>query len=465
MNAADAEIEAWAQKKYPQFIANKTLIKRLFLIEKGVRFSAPFQPKELRSINQLVVGETADIQAVVVQELSTRSYIGCPNDSKKIPDAIEGKEAVCPKCGNIVKPKILQWALFLVGDATDEIIASFPPSIMNRPTEGMIIVAQGLLGENEEFLVYRWSLPADTKAGASTEAPLQSFFKPSAAPPTTSPATAPPITSTPTTAAPVSAPQATTTAPPTAPSTALMCDQCSAGPFPNALVLAGHKANVHVPKKASKRMKKPGVGAYSPVSSPASSVSSPGSSGAVPGSSGAVPGSSGAVPASPGAVAIITAQPSQPTSTAPTEPDSRPITLTASPEQAVLTTATTEQIEKTTEQIEKTTEQIEKKPEQPVQGPSDSLLSTAQVQAPNATAPATTATTTAPKEAVKEEIKAVEGASEGSIKFAKVCGLIAKPLPEFKLHFEANFPKDDMLKAIEAAHCAVVDNKVVFIGG
>ena len=87
---------------------------------------------------------------------------------------MEGKEAVCPKCGNIVKPKILQWALFLVGDVTDEIIASFPPSIMNRPTEGMIIVAQGLLGENEEFLVYRWSLPADTKAGATTpEAPLQ----------------------------------------------------------------------------------------------------------------------------------------------------------------------------------------------------------------------------------------------------------------------------------------------------
>ena len=154
MNITDAEIETWAQKKYPQFLANKTLIKRLFLIEKGIRFSAPFQPKELRSINQLVVGETADIQAVVVQELSTRSYIGCPNDSKKIPDAIEGKEAVCPKCGQIVKPKSLQWALFLVGDVTDEIIASFPPSIMNRPTEGMIIVAQGLLGENEEFLVY-----------------------------------------------------------------------------------------------------------------------------------------------------------------------------------------------------------------------------------------------------------------------------------------------------------------------
>ena len=124
----------------------------------------------------------------------------------------------------------------------------------------------------------------------------------------------------------------------------------------------------------------------------------------------------------------------------------------------MLSTATTEQIEKTTEQIEKKPEHPAQGPEQPAQGPNDSLFSTAQIQAP-------TAPTTAPKEAVKEEIKAVEGASEGSIKFAKVCGLIAKPLPEFKLHFEANFPKDDMMKAIEAAHCSIVDNKVVFTGG
>jgi hypothetical protein len=34
MNVTDAEIETWAHKKYPQFIANKTLIKRLFLIER-----------------------------------------------------------------------------------------------------------------------------------------------------------------------------------------------------------------------------------------------------------------------------------------------------------------------------------------------------------------------------------------------------------------------------------------------
>ena len=169
MKVTDAEIDTWAQVKYPQFLANKRLIKRLYLIEKGVRFALP-QPKELRSINQLVIGETADIHVVVVQELSTRTYIGCPNDSMKIPDAIEGKDAACPRCGQIVKPKSLQWALFLVGDVTDEIIASFPPSMINRPTEKMIIVAQGLLGENEEFLVYRWS-QLETKEEGQTEQP------------------------------------------------------------------------------------------------------------------------------------------------------------------------------------------------------------------------------------------------------------------------------------------------------
>ena len=143
------------------------------------QFSAPFQPKELRSINQLVVGDTADIQVVVVQELSTRSYIGCPTDSKRIPDAIEGKEAVCPKCGNIVKPVLLQWAMYLAGDVTDEIIVSFPPSITNRPTERMVIVAQGVLGDNEEFVVYRWTLPSESpKALTATDRPLSTYFKP-----------------------------------------------------------------------------------------------------------------------------------------------------------------------------------------------------------------------------------------------------------------------------------------------
>jgi len=153
---------------------------------------------------------------------------------------------------------VLMLTLFLVGDATDEIIASFPPSIMNRPSEGMIIVAQGLLGENEEFLVYRWSLPSDTKPGTAPETPLQSFFKPATTPPTT-PTTSPTTT-------PV------TTTPPT--TTALTCDQCSAGPFESQLALVGHKTTTHA-KKAVKRFKKPGVGSYTPVKAPTSATSAP----------------------------------------------------------------------------------------------------------------------------------------------------------------------------------------------
>jgi len=83
---------------------------------------------------------------------------------------------------------------------------------------------------------------------------------------------------------------------------------------------------------------------------------------------------------------------------------------------------------------------------------------------PPVTTPATTVTQ-GTQSGIKEELKAVEGASLPSVKYARIAGLIARSLQEFKLQFEASFPKDDMAKAIEAAHCTIVDNKVVFTGG
>jgi hypothetical protein len=65
----------------------------------------------------------------------------------------------------------------------------------------------------------------------------------------------------------------------------------------------------------------------------------------------------------------------------------------------------------------------------------------------------------------KEELKPVEGATLPSVKYARIAGLLAKSLNEFKLQFEASFPKDDMAKAVAAANCTIVDGKVVFIGG
>ena len=50
-----------------------------------------------------------------------------------------------------------------------------------------------------------------------------------------------------------------------------MCDQCSAGPFVNQLALTGHKVTAHA-KKTVKRLKKPGVSAYTPVAKSQQSV-------------------------------------------------------------------------------------------------------------------------------------------------------------------------------------------------
>ena len=80
------------------------------------------------------------------------------------------------------------------------------------------------------------------------------------------------------------------------------------------------------------------------------------------------------------------------------------------------------------------------------------------------TTPAT-AVTQGSQAGAKEELKAVEGASLPSVKYARIAGLLAKSLNEFKLQFEASFPKDDMARAVAAANCTIVDGKVVFIGG
>ena len=80
------------------------------------------------------------------------------------------------------------------------------------------------------------------------------------------------------------------------------------------------------------------------------------------------------------------------------------------------------------------------------------------------TTPAT-AVTQGTQPGTKEELKATEGASLPSVKYARIAGLIARSFQEFKLQFEASFPKDDMAQALAAANCSIVDGKVVFTGG
>jgi len=167
------DVRTWAKKKYPQFLANDTLVTRLFLIQtKGLRFAAQYTPGEIKLIGELKDRKPADIQVVVVQLLDSRNYIGCPDCSKKISDVTPGKESECEKCGKLVIPKTLTWRRFLVGDSSGEIIMSIAPSVPNYPEEFQIINAQGSLNENSEFSIYRWQAK-DTSEAES--------FKPTAA--------------------------------------------------------------------------------------------------------------------------------------------------------------------------------------------------------------------------------------------------------------------------------------------
>jgi hypothetical protein len=371
-------------------------------------------------VNSGHLGETADIQAV--QELSTRSYIGCPNDSKKIPDAVEGKEAVCPKCGSIVKPRALQWALYLVGDSTGEIVASFPPSIMNRPTEGMWIVAEGLLGENEEFLVYRWSLPTEaSKAPVPTDQPLTSFYRPVAAatvPNAPLPPAVPPAVSSASAATPTAAPTVPTAAPtvPTAtssatPSKQVHCAVCGTGPFLSQLELQGHKSTAHPVRRTRK------VGSKSSSITGSKKPEEPVNVSTAPANVLTVPADIPipAVPAAPSTPAVEVQAPAA-------APVLGPVAPTAS--------ATT--------------------------------LPTASVVTPSAASVVTPPTASTPASTTPE---IVGGTSAGAEKYAKLCGLVRKPLADFRNQFEASFPGHDIAKVMETAHCTVVDDKVAFIGG
>ena len=149
------QVISWAKEKgYGMFIQNFSLVAKLFLIHHGVRLMVPKKiVGEVKKISELAVNETAVIRAVVVQQVDRRDYIGCPNCYRKLSDAQVGKETLCPKCGQLVKPKLLSWQSYLVGDESGEIVADFPPSVP-QPETGVIYKMRGALDENDVFRVF-----------------------------------------------------------------------------------------------------------------------------------------------------------------------------------------------------------------------------------------------------------------------------------------------------------------------
>ena len=157
----------------------------------------------------------------------------------------------------------MQWALFLVGDATDEIIASFPPSIMNSlpsestktltPTEqALSTYFKPVSGSNQDSIQGNASSIQDTIpsnptaiSAISNKPVIELDSRPAE------------TASTPTETASTPIAKASSTMPDTIPSNnPLVCNQCGIGPFENKLKLEAHKTAFH-PKKAAVRRKKP----------------------------------------------------------------------------------------------------------------------------------------------------------------------------------------------------------------
>jgi hypothetical protein len=284
------------------------------------------------------------------------------------------------------------------------------------------------LGENEEFLVYRWSLPSESsKAPAATDQTLPSFYRPVAAasvPNAPLPPAVPPAVSSASAAAPT-VPAAT---PAAASSTQIHCDLCGTGPFLSQLELQGHKSTVH----PVRRTRKPGSKSSSITESkkPVKTPETPRTPVGTPVDTPTIPTAS-----APGPLTLSTVVPPVPT----------PIPFTASPEQATLPAAPTSTPSTPAAEVQAPAAAPVPGPAAPVSAP-----------APAAAAP------TAPASTAPE---LVGGTSEAAQKYTKLCGLVKKSLAEFKLHFEANFPGQDIAKVLEASHCTIVDDRVVFTGG
>jgi uncharacterized C2H2 Zn-finger protein len=143
-------------ERYPTFKNNKELMAKLYLaVAKGIRVAEPKIVGEFINVADLMVGVVSRIKVVVVQQVDKRTYVGCPKCNRKLQAAVN-TTVECPKCG-VVKAQSLVWTEILAGDNTGEVILTIPPSVGRVPNEGEIIAVEGVLTENEEFLVYRYA--------------------------------------------------------------------------------------------------------------------------------------------------------------------------------------------------------------------------------------------------------------------------------------------------------------------
>ena len=170
-NISKEEVLNWAKQHYPEFVRNFSLIAKLYLKSKGITLpiAAPIRG-EVKQISELVLGEYANIRVVVVEMLSARTYMGCPQCYRKLEteggELAPGSPVQCPYCGETVNVEKLSWKEYLVGDASGEIVVAIPPRLSHMNVEpGMVLLLRGALQEDETFQVLQMNIVRDKEIG------------------------------------------------------------------------------------------------------------------------------------------------------------------------------------------------------------------------------------------------------------------------------------------------------------
>lgn len=158
--------------RYGEFGADKEKMAKLYCSTVlGIRVAEAPITGPITKIVDLRVNVSTNIKVYIIQLIEERQYVGCPRCLRGLQVA-PNTDVVCERDGP-VKAQLLTWSLFLAGDDTGEIMLTFSPRVPQTPKPGDVIVANGVLTEQQEFYVYRYNTVMPAPSQAPTPTPTQ----------------------------------------------------------------------------------------------------------------------------------------------------------------------------------------------------------------------------------------------------------------------------------------------------
>jgi hypothetical protein len=143
------QVNQWAAENYEKISSNTPLAIKLFLQLHGVTLAPPklpTPPAPRVSLSEVFPGQSCQIEVVLVQEIESRSYLGCSKCWNK----------VCKCYDSPGEMRQLSWRSYLAGDSSGEEIITFCPDIQIPLEIGKFYVCEGSKkSDGEPFTVFR----------------------------------------------------------------------------------------------------------------------------------------------------------------------------------------------------------------------------------------------------------------------------------------------------------------------